>query len=601
MARDFNVGTLNSGVWTSQPFVWTPTATEGVYQIQVIIKDFASGETASRTVKFQVNPLVTGSSPVVVVTANPLVALFSAPSCPAGSSMRVYFQQQSQSTPASSTNWVKCHPPTTMTFEIAGMYPSTSYDMHAQTLTSGKITNGPAVSFTTGPLPAGIVFPPFNVLIPPASQTDTADSVILHNLLQPGGSVSYPSVATDLSGKVLWYYYAGGAGHTNVITRPLLNRGMLTMQNGPAWNPASQTLQVLRQIDLAGNIVRETNTGILQQELLALGATDAKACNSIPSPAPIFAACLGSFHHDAIQTLPNGYTAVLADIEKIFPPGTQGDTSGLPVDIVGDIIIVLNTNWQAVWYFDSFEHASGGTELDINRPALLGETCTTSQTGCPAIFLLGPGIAPQANDWLHANSLYYWPKDGSIIWSARHQDWVLKIDYGNGSGKGNVLWRMGPDGDFTFNNINNDAWPWFSGQHDVGIENNGAGPMTLFDNGNTRVSAPPLGLGGSCGPSDCHSRGIALTVDETNMQVTPVLSQDLGVFSTAMGSAQLLADGNYFFMPGVVLITLNAIDSQCIQVVPGAGTVKGALVYNIQGGEAYRGWEMPNLYSPPTT
>ena len=74
----------------------------------------------------------------------------------------------------------------------------------------------------------------------------------------------------------------------------------------------------------------------------------------LPSPAPVGSSCLGAFHHDAIQTLPNGYTAVLVDVEKIFPAGTQGDTSGLPVDIVGDAIIVLNQNWQVVWYFNCF-------------------------------------------------------------------------------------------------------------------------------------------------------------------------------------------------------------------------------------------------------
>src|SRR5438309_1034393 len=35
LARDFNVGTLSAGVWTSQPFVWVPTFVEGTYQIQV--------------------------------------------------------------------------------------------------------------------------------------------------------------------------------------------------------------------------------------------------------------------------------------------------------------------------------------------------------------------------------------------------------------------------------------------------------------------------------------------------------------------------------------------------------------------------------------
>ncbi len=597
LVKDFNVGTLSAGTWSSQPFVWAPTGIEGVYQIQVVIKDFASGQSTSKTVRFQVNPLVTGSTPVVAATANPLVALFSAPSCAAGSTMRVHFQE-SGSKPATTTNWVACHSSNTMTFEIGGMYPSSTYRMYAQTKTSGKITNGPGLSFTTGALPSNISFPKFRVNVP---ASDTTDPVILHNLVQLGGGTHYPDVATDLSGNILWYYFSSNAA--DLLTRPLPNGQILTVQAGLAWNPASPEGQMLRQVDLAGNIVRETNAGIIQQQLLTKGATDGGPCNVLPSPPPIGSACLGSFHHDAIEFTAGGkqYTAVIADIEKIFPPGTQGDTSGLPVDIVGDMIVVLDSNWQVVWYFDTFQHDSGAPQLEINRPAVLGETCINGQTGCPPIFLLGPGVAPKANDWLHANSVYYWPQNGDLVWSSRHQDWVMKVDYNNGAGTGNILWRMGPDGDFTFNNIYSDPWPWFSHQHDVGIENLGAGPMTMFDNGNTRVSPPPLGLGGNCGPSDCNSRGMAVTFDESLMQVTPVMSVDLGVYGSAMGSAQLLADGNYFFLPANVLVTLAIVSGYSIEILPTAGTDTGTQILNLQGPEHYRAWQMLNLYSPPTT
>jgi arylsulfate sulfotransferase len=598
MVRDFNVGTASTSTWTSQTFVWTPTWSEGIYQIQVVGKDFASGETASKTVQFQVDPLVRGSTPVASVTANPMVVLFSAPSCPTASSMRVVFQQQSKATPATKTNWLQCHPPGTMNFEIAGMYPSTPYYVHAQTITGGVITSGPAVSFTTGALPANIPFPTFTPLVAPGSQTDTSDAVILHNLAAIGGGAIFPNVATDLLGKVIWYYYPNNSMHADILTRPLDGGEFLSIEPGLAWNPASQQAQLLRQIDLAGNIVRETNTGAIQQQLLALGARNGGPCNTIPVPAPVGSACLGAFHHDAIQTLPSGDTAVIADVEKIFPPGTQGDTTGLPVDIVGDMIIVLNANWQVVWYFDAFQHAGGGSQLNINRPAVLGDTCVKNQPGCPPMFLLGTGVAPQAKDWLHANTLYYWPQTGDIIWSAKNQDWVMKINYNNGSGNANILWRMGVGGDFAFNNIHNDPWPWFSHQHDAGIENNGAGPMTVFDNGNTRLLQ--LGTTG-CLPADCNSRGMALTVDEVNMQVTPVLSADLGVFSIALGSAQLLSDGNYFFVPGTVLVTLNRIASYCIEVHPTAGTNTGTQVLNLEGPETYRAWRMPDLYAPPIT
>ncbi|MGA2594886.1 MAG: aryl-sulfate sulfotransferase [Bryobacteraceae bacterium] len=595
LAKDFNVGTLAAGVWTSLPFVWVPTSVEGTYRIQVVVKDFATGETASQTVQYQVNPLVTGNAPVVVPTANPLVALFSAPSCASGSSMRVVFQIADKKTPASATTMVSCHPPYTMTFEIAGMYPNSIYEMSAETATGSQLVNGPVTTFTTGALPADISFPEFGPTIQIGPQTDTSDPIILHNLFTFGEETTYPDVATDLVGRILWYYYPNDTTHINVLTRPLQNGGFLSIEDDPAWNPAATKEQLLRRIDLAGNVVRETNTGAIQQQLLALGAANGGPCNVFPSPPPVGSACLGGFHHDAIQTLPNGYTAVLADIEKIFPAGIQGDTSGLPVDVIGDMIVILDDNWQVVWYFDSFQHAGGGNQLFLDRPAVLGETCVADQKGCPPIFLLGPGIAPLAHDWLHGNSLYYWPQDHDIVFSMRNQDWVVKIDYNDGAGTRDILWRMGVDGDFMFKNPDTDPWPWFSHQHDAGMENAGQGPLTIFDNGNTRVSPPPLGLGSG------NSRGMALTVDEQTMQVTPVLSVDLGVYSQAMGSAQLLSDGDYFFLPALVLLSSSHVASFSIEIYPTSGTITGTQVLNLEGPEQYRAWQMLSLYGVPIT
>jgi len=605
LVKDFNIGKLSSGIWTSLPFVWVPTHLEGTYQIQVVIKDFVSGETTSQTASFTINPLVTGSTPVVAATTNPLVALFSAPSCAAGSNMRVTFQEQSKAKPAVSTTFQVCHPPATMNFEIAGMYASTAYTMFSETDTSGTITKGPAVTFTTGAIPTSVPIPSYTFLTPAGAHTDTAEPLLLLGPVQFGAGPIYPAIATDLKGNPLWYYYTNPP-QSIVLTRPLSNSTMLSIQSGIAWTPGVANQQYLRQFDLAGNTIKETNTGAIQQELLALGVTDGGPCSAISKPAPVGSACLDGFHHDAIETLPNGQIAVLVTIEKILPPGTQGDTSGLPVDVVGDMILVLNRNWQIVWYFDSFEHDSGAPQLDINRSPVLNETCVPTQQGCPGMFLMGTGIAPFGKDWLHGNALYYWPKDswggvsGDLTFSSRNQDWVMKIDYHNGTGTGNVLWRMGPCGDYTFNNIYNDPWPWNSAQHDVGIENNGAGPLTLFDNGATRVSPPNSSSGCMKGLGSGNSRGMALTLDETNLQVTPILSVDLGAFSTADGSAQLLSNGNYFYVPATVLVALNDV-SYSIEILPTPGTDTGTQVFNVESADVYRAWRMSDLYHPPIT
>lgn len=271
------------------------------------------------------------------------------------------------------------------------------------------------------------------------------------------------------------------------------------------------------------------------------------------------------------------------------------------MDIIGDIIIVLNPNWQVTWYWDTF--ASYG--LNVNRPAVLGEFCTLNEQGCPPTELLGSGIAPDAKDWLHANCLYYWPNGstpGDLIFSMKDQDYVIKIDYKNGSGTKDILWTMGLGADFSFNNIFNDPYPWFSHQHDAGMENGGSGPMTLFDNGDTRIAPPPIGLGNpGCMPNDCNSRGMALTVDESVLTVTPVVSANLGSQSTADGSAQLLPDGNYYFLSATILAQFFKYSSATLEVHPTGSTGGGSFLLDIQGPSAYRGWTMPNLYDPPIT
>ncbi len=579
-ARDFNIGTLSAGVWTSQPFIWATIAGEGIYTVQVIAKDFTSGETATQTALFTLTPLATVAA-VVNPTANPLVALYSAPSCPAGANIRAAFSTGAN--PTVYTNWVACNPPISVNFYIAGMLASATYSIYAEVQLPDKVLKGGRVNFTTGALPAELappnILPSLTVNTAAGAQTDTADSLLLW-----GFTNTVVPVATDLAGNIMWYY-AGGIN--TVVTRPLTGGTMLTFQNGLSWNSPTTEFQLLREIDLAGNTFRETNTGIIANQLLALGATDAGACLPVPAPKT-GTTCLNNLSHDAIRYYAGGqeYTALLVHIEKMFPPGTQGSNpKGPPVDILSEMLVVLNSQWQVVWYYDSFQH------LDIKRPAVLGEFCTT--TSCTINLLL----STYAYDWTHGNTIYYIESGGDFMVSLRNQDWLIKIAYDNGKSSGKIVWRMGPEGNFTFNNIDNDPWPWFSHQHEPGFQTNGANPLTLFDNGNTRVFSPPLGLGSNCGPSDCNSRGMALTVDETpaQMQVTPVISVDLGVYANSDGAAQLLAGGNYFFQPGHPTVI-------GIEILPTPGTLTGTQVLNILSpNDAYRTWQMSNLYTAPSS
>jgi hypothetical protein len=138
--------------------------------------------------------------------------------------------------------------------------------------------------------------------------------------------------------------------------------------------------------------------------------------------------------------------------------------------------------------------------------------------------------------------------------------------------------------------------------------------MTIFDNGDTRIANPPLGLGLGCTPYDCNSRGMAVTFTEptgdctiscTPGTVTPVVSLDLGGYSLAMGGGQLLANGNYFFEnPIVVDLLAGTTTSYSVELAPTppAPQVGAAVVLlKIAGPQTYRGWQLPSLYVAPTT
>jgi hypothetical protein len=531
---------------------------EGDYTVQVAVRNNRTQETAQTSMVFQFTSRVANGQPVVSATANPLVALFSAPACPQGSNMRVRFRSL---TVADATDWRPCNPQSSMNFYVAGMLQKTLYTMAAQTIGPQGISTGPSVFFMTGKGPSNL--PVVTPVLPGNAQSSLVDNVLLSDFLTGGASTGYP-VATDLYGHPIWYYAAfnkplQGGG---LLVRGLPGGNMLVLANGTNSSNATRRFQILREIDLDGNALRETNATRIREQLAAMGVESSCVVGGS-------VCAFSQFHHDAIR-LPNGHTLAFGIEERMFPAGTQG--SPTPVDIIGDVIVDLDEDLQVVWYWDAFDH------LDVNRAAVLGETCISGAQGCPLLFL-----ASVANDWLHGNSIQY-TSDHNLVVSLRHQDWVIKIDYRDGAGTGDVIWRLGPGGDFSI--VSTDPWPWFSHQHDAGFESNGT--FTVFDDGNTRVADNP----GT--PED--SRGQVYQVDESNRVATLVVNSDLGVYSPALGSAQLLSNGNYHFLPG-----FNspgpAEFSQSVEVLP-----NGTVNMRLQASPiAYRSFRMKSLYEPPGT
>jgi hypothetical protein len=83
-------------------------------------------------------------------------------------------------------------------------------------------------------------------------------------------------------------------------------------------------------------------------------------------------------------------------------------------------------------------------------------------------------------------------------------------------------------------------------------------------------------------------------VEEVNRVVTPTLLADLGFFAPALGSAELLASGDYNFEAGLSYRT--PINSEAIEVFPDAtlGFTTAA-----SGASCYRSFRMATLYTAP--
>jgi len=309
---------------------------------------------------------------------------------------------------------------------------------------------------------------------------------------------------------------------------------------------------MLTQGDLLGNIVRRMNVARLNEQLSLLGLDS-----------------INNLHHEA-RPLPNGNLALIGAVEKVLE-NVQGPG---PVDILGEMMLVLDENLQIAWTWNAFEH------LDVTRKSLTEKTCPVEgKPGCPPIQLISTGAA---NDWLHANSITYSPSDGNLLLSVRHQDWIVKVAYENGAGDGHVIWKLGAEGDFALEPP--DPSGWFSHQHDANFVT--PTRLALYDNDNVVCDVDP----------SCVSRGEVFELDEPNRIATLVLRSDLGEYSPGSGSAQPLANGDFYFDSGFDGPDAGAI-SRAYEFLP-----DGTLIFRLESEVAmYRSHRLTNLYTLPAS
>lgn len=438
-----------------------------------------------------------------------------------------------------------------VSIEVAGMLGNTTYHMQAAiAYQDGTSANDIDHTFTTGSYPTSSKVQ----LTATTSAGQTPQSgVEMVNAVAPPPNSSAMAV-TDLAGNVLWEYNPPDAtnGADWLAPKQLPNGDYIAMA-GPLSSQAGVTpvsptaLNLVREFDLIGNTVKQITMTQLNTEL--------KSAN--------YNLTLVAFSHD-VTVLPNGHWLVLATTVKSVT--LTGATS--PTNMVGDAIVDLDTNLQPVWVWDEFDH-------------------------------LDPNFHPVSiEDWTHTNAVVYSPTDGNILVSMRDQDWVVKVDYNNGAGTGNVLWRLGIAGDFTLVNAP-DALPldWFTGQHGPSFttkNTSGIFGLTLMDNGDFRQFPAGVACGVGSNPPCLYSTVPILQINEAAKTATVQFLQKVptNLYNFFGGNAEQLANGDVEYdlcgLPG-------APNSQVFEVSD-SSTPQTVWNMTITGEYVYRAYRMPSLY-----
>lgn len=496
------------------------------------------------------------SAGTVTTTDNPQVALYTM-TLPFPGSMTVNFgttTSYGRSTWTQSTDTAGGQ----VSIFVAGMLQRTAYHMDATVqLANGVTVTDVDHTFTTGAITTNL--PNLTATTTPGMTPQPG-----LELLDPLGAIDI----VDLSGNILWNYsnpsYSAGVDVQGV---KMLPNGDILMAISPESNaslpaPAglggvpATSIDEIREVNLAGDTVREITMNDLNVELA--NATCAE-CN----------VTLQNFHHD-VTPLPNGHWLVLAstlmNLSESTTPSLTGVSTAEPV--LGDVIVDLDQNLQPVWAWNEFNH------LDVNRQPM------------------------NFPDWTHTNAIVYSPDDGNILVSIRHQNWVVKVNYDNGTGNGDIIWKLGYQGSFTLQ-----AGPgltvtsptdWQYAQHGPSFfstNTSGVFSLGLMDNGNDRQF--PSGVTCSTLPTTCYYSTVPIfQIDETAMTATETFHQVLPVWNQWGGNAELMANGDVEYDVSGLTTGSNVYE------VTQSTTPQTVWELSISGGNVnfYRAFRIPSLY-----
>ncbi len=478
----------------------------------------------------------------VTNTSNPQVAKYTV-NLPAPGSVMVRFGTTTSyghlTSPLSAS---KAGP---ITLLVAGMLPNTTYHMQA-TVEFSNGSSAQDVDHTFG-VGAPLISTPLTVTTSPGMTPQPG----LEQLTAIGNTTGL--LVTDLDGNIIWTYALDASDQGQIQGAQLLQNGHYLVTVGQDSNIAlrgpapSGSTQAIREIDLAGNTIRQLTVQTLSSRLQSLG----------------YNLSLTQFHH-ALLPLSNGHTLVLSNVLKAFAdlPGFPGVTN-----VLGDVVVDLDENFQPVWVWNEFDH------LDVNRH---------------------PFLFP---DWTHTNAIVYSPTDHNLIISIRHQNWVVKVDYNDGQGTGSVLWHLGYQGDFTLLN-GTDPSDWNYAQHYPSLFTpNSAGVFSLglMDNGDDRVFPTGVSCGAPGAPTCLYTTIPVYEIDESAKTAKLTFHQMLpaNLYSNFGGNTEPLENGNIEYdLAG----SIAPQGSDIFEVT--SSPANPQTVWHLQSPQTYlyRGYRIPSLY-----
>ncbi len=424
----------------------------------------------------------------------------------------------------------------------------------AVTFTNGIVANDIDHTFTTNAVPANMRMTVTTTT--PAGMTPQPGVELVNPLL--GGVTGV--IATDLSGNILWTYADPGNTTLNFIDGvKVLPDGDFLMtiganSNNPLTAPIpAGTINEMREVNLAGDTVREITMNDLNAELALASCAECDVT-------------LDTFHHD-VEPLPNGHWLVLANTTMVLSPTTTPPLATGPTTVLGDVIVDLDENLQPVWAWNEFNH------LDPNRH---------------------PYMFP---DWTHTNAIIYSPDDGNILVSLRHQNWVVKVNYANGTGDGSIIWHLGEGGDFTLVG-GTDPTDWEYAQHGPSFfsaNTTGVFSLGLMDNGDDRIFPTGVVCGTTGEPPCLYTTVPVWQINESAKTATFTFHQILptNLYSLFGGNAEQLANGNVEYdLCGVGGL---GVGSEVYEVTQD-NSAQTVWNMHVTGTSLYRAFRVPSLY-----